>query len=107
IRKARELRTTPEELTERNVAWFDADMRALGVLPLSANPRVSQEIDTIQQVITRLIEAGHAYAENGDVYFSVATWPAFGALSRLSRPEMLAESQRQNMRPGPRDPLDF
>ena len=107
IRKARELGTTTTELTDRNVRWFDEDMRALGALPPHATPRASEAIDTMQAMITRLIAEGHAYEANGDVYFEVATFPAYGGLSRLSRTEMLAENERQRMRPGPRNPLDF
>jgi L-cysteine:1D-myo-inositol 2-amino-2-deoxy-alpha-D-glucopyranoside ligase len=107
IRKARELDTTPEELTERNVAWFDDDMRALGALRPHVFPRVSEEIDTIQEIVARLLRADHAYEANGDVYFDVRTFPSYGTLSGLSPAEMLAENERQRMRRGPRNPLDF
>ncbi|MGH2585700.1 MAG: cysteine--tRNA ligase [Dehalococcoidia bacterium] len=107
IRKARELETTPEELARRNVAIFDRDMAALNALPAQEYPAVSGTMDRIVAMVTRLLDGGHAYVDGGDVYFAVKTFPAFGALSRLNREEMLAESARQNMRPGPRDPLDF
>lgn len=107
IRKAHELSTTPEELTARNVAIFDRDMAALNVLPPHENPTVSGTMPRIIDLVQRLVQGGFAYEANGDVYFSVASFPAFGALSRFSRERMLAESARQNMRPGPRDPLDF
>jgi cysteinyl-tRNA synthetase len=107
IRKAHELSTTPEELTARNVAIFDRDMAALNVLPPHENPTVSGTMPRIIELVQRLVEGGFAYEANGDVYFSVASFPAFGELSRFSRERMLAESERQNMRPGPRDPLDF
>lgn len=107
IRKARELDTTPEELTERNVAWFDSDMRALGALTPHVVPRVSQEIDTIKEIVAELLRKGHAYQANGDVYFDVRTFPSYGSLSGLTPGEMLTENDRQNMRRGPRNPLDF
>jgi L-cysteine:1D-myo-inositol 2-amino-2-deoxy-alpha-D-glucopyranoside ligase len=107
IRKARELGTTTAELTERNVRWFEEDMRALGALPPHVVPRATAEIPTIQRMVARLLERGHAYRAGGDVFFAVSTFPAYGALSRLPRPAMLAENERQHMRPGPRDPLDF
>lgn len=107
IRKAHELSTTPEELTARNVAAFDRAMAALNVLRPHEFPTVSGTIPRIIDLVQDLVQGGHAYAANGDVYFSVASFPAFGELSRFSRERMLAESERQQMRPGPRDPLDF
>jgi L-cysteine:1D-myo-inositol 2-amino-2-deoxy-alpha-D-glucopyranoside ligase len=58
-------------------------------------------------MVGQLLDRGHAYEADGDVYFSVATFPRFGELSHFSRDAMLSESKRQSMRPGPRDPLDF
>jgi L-cysteine:1D-myo-inositol 2-amino-2-deoxy-alpha-D-glucopyranoside ligase len=107
IRKARELGTTTEELTARNVAAFERDMRVLGVLPPTVTPRASQEIAAMQQVIRTLLDRGQAYVHAGEVFFDVSAFPAYGALSGLSREEMLAENRRQGMRPGPHDPLDF
>jgi cysteinyl-tRNA synthetase len=107
IRKARELGATPAELTDRNVAWFDADMRALNVLPPHVTPRASGEIEPIQRIVGRLLEQGHAYRAGGDVFFDVSTFAAYGELSHLDRGAMLSENERQRMRPGPRDPLDF
>jgi cysteinyl-tRNA synthetase len=107
IRKARELDTTPEDLTDRNVTAFDRDMAALNALPANAYPRVSGTMPQIVAMVQKLLDTGFAYELNGDVYFSVARFPRFGALSRFDREQMLAESKRQSMRPGPRDPLDF
>ncbi len=107
IRKAQELRTSTEELAARNVAAFERDMRVLGVLPPTSSPRASQEIGAMQQVIRDLLDKGYAYVDAGEVFFDVSAFPAYGALSRLSREEMLAENRRQGMRPGPHDPLDF
>ena len=107
VRKARELGTTPEELTERNVAAFDRDMAALNAQPAHVYPKVSETMPAIVAMVRRLVEDGYAYEAHGDVYFAVERFPRFGELSRFSRGQMLAESKRQSMRPGPRDPLDF
>jgi L-cysteine:1D-myo-inositol 2-amino-2-deoxy-alpha-D-glucopyranoside ligase len=107
IRKARELGTTTDELTARNVAAFERDMRVLGVLPPTVTPRASQEIAAMQGLIRDLLERGQAYVHGGEVFFDVSAFPDYGALSGLSPVEMLAENQRQRMRPGPHDPLDF
>jgi cysteinyl-tRNA synthetase len=107
IRKARELGTTPQALTDTNVAAFDADMAALNALPANAYPKASETMPRILEMIQTLVATGHAYAAGGDVYFDISTFPDYGALSRLDPEGMLAESRRQNMRPGPRNPLDF
>jgi cysteinyl-tRNA synthetase len=107
IRKAREVGTSPEELTNRNVAAFDRDMAALNALPANVYPRVSETMPQIVAMVQGLLDAGFAYEADGDVYFAVARFPRFGELSRFNREQMLAESKRQSMRPGPRDPLDF
>ena len=107
IRKAREVGTTPDALRDENVALFDQDMADLGALRPHAYPRASDEIDGIIRMIQKLVQDGHAYPANGDVYFDVSTFPAFGELSGYSRERMLAEYERQRMRSGPRNPLDF
>jgi cysteinyl-tRNA synthetase len=107
IRKAHELGTTPEELTDRNVAAFDAEMAALNALPATVYPKASETMSRIVEMIGALESAGHTYAADGGVYFDISTFPHYGALSRLDPEGMLAESRRQNMRPGPRNPLDF
>jgi cysteinyl-tRNA synthetase len=107
IRKAHELGTSPEELARTNVAIFDRDMAALNALPAHHYPSVSGTMPRIIEMVRTLVERGHAYAAGGNVYFAIDSFEAFGALSHLSRERMLAESERQKMRPGPRDPLDF
>jgi cysteinyl-tRNA synthetase len=108
IRKARELSTTPEELTDRNVALFDKDMADLNVLRADAYPKVSGTLPEIVVSIERLFAGGHAYqAPDGNVFYDVSTFPAYGALSKLDPEGMLAESRRQQMLPGTRSPLDF
>ena len=107
IRKAHELQTTPEDLTNRNVAEFDRDMAALNALPAHVFPKVSETMPEIIDLVRLLVDGGHAYVEEGNVYFDVRTFPLYGALSRLDGESMIAESRRQNMRPGPRNALDF
>src|SRR5262249_7464503 len=107
IRKARELGTTPEELSDRNVAAFHQDIAAVNVLPSDAYPKVSETMPYIIELVDKLLRDGYAYAANGDVYFDISRFPRFGQLSQLDREGMLAESARQKMRPGLRDPLDF
>ena len=60
---------------------FGSAYDALGVLPPSAEPRATGHITQMVELIERLIDAGHAYASGGDVYFDVLSFPGYGRLS--------------------------
>jgi cysteinyl-tRNA synthetase len=63
---------------------FLADARTLGMLPVDAYPRATQYIDRMVEFIARLLESGHAYrAEDGAVYFSVASFEPYGQLKGI------------------------
>jgi len=81
IRRAAELAIPPSELVERFTAEFHTDCAAIRCLPPDAEPRVTASIDDIVALVERLIAKGVAYAADGDVYFSVANFPTYGALS--------------------------
>ena len=61
----------------RSVAAYDA----LGCLPPSIEPRATGHVPQMIELMQRLIACGHAYAAGGDVYFSVRSFPEYGALS--------------------------
>lgn len=60
---------------------FTAAYDALGVLPPSAEPRATGHITQMVELIARLIDTGHAYTGDGDVYFDVRSYPDYGRLS--------------------------
>jgi cysteinyl-tRNA synthetase len=98
------------ELAERETKRYTDDCAALGMLPPTFFPRASQEIDGMQVIIGRLIELGHAYEASGNVYFSVASDPSFGAMARMGYDELLATANERGNNPSDpnkRDPLDF
>ena len=78
---------------------------AVGILPPTYEPRATASIPQMQELIERLIEAGHAYAAAGDVYFDVRSWPQYGSLTRQSVDAM--ESAADADPRGKRDPRDF
>jgi cysteinyl-tRNA synthetase len=95
-----------EALTERTTALFHEDMAALGNLAPDVEPRCTAHVPQMIAMIERLIATQHAYAAEGHVLFSVASWPGYGRLSRRSRQEMVAGA-RVEVAPYKRDPGDF
>jgi cysteinyl-tRNA synthetase len=95
-----------DALTQRTTALFHADMAALNTLSPDIEPRCTGHVPQMVAMIERLIAAGHAYAAQGHVLFAVASWPAYGKLSRRSRDEMIAGA-RVEVAPYKRDPGDF
>jgi len=93
-------------ITDRFAAAYREDMAALGVARPDLEPHATQHVTEIIAMIERLIAAGHAYAAEGHVLFAVASYPAYGALSRRSPDEMLAGA-RIEVAPYKRDPGDF
>ncbi|ANJ26377.1 cysteine--tRNA ligase [Agromyces aureus] len=87
---------------------FQAAYASLGILPPTYEPRATASVQQMQELITRLIERGHAYAApdaSGDVYFDTASWPAYGELTRQARDNMEAAADADPR--GKRDPRDF
>ena len=93
-------------ITARTTADFHADMAALGALPPDIEPRATGHIAEMIELIERLIAGGHAYAAEGHVLFSVASFPAYGRLSGRSPDELLAGA-RVDVAPYKRDAGDF
>lgn len=87
---------------------FNSAYAALGIAPPTYEPRATASIPEMQDLISRLINKGHAYvAEDGsaDVYFDTASWASYGELTRQSLDNMddAADSDPR----GKRDPRDF
>jgi cysteinyl-tRNA synthetase len=83
---------------------FEAAYEQLGCLPPSINPRATGHVTQMVELMERLIEAGHAYVADGDVYFSVKSFDEYGKLSG-----QVLEDVQQGETPtrGKRDPRDF
>lgn len=106
IRRANEEGTTVSELAERFIAEYYRDADALGIHRATVNPRATQEMPAIIDVIKRLIEKGHAYEIDGDVYFSVESFKDYGRLSKQSVDELMSGA-RVEVDERKREPLDF
>ncbi|MEM7603913.1 MAG: cysteine--tRNA ligase [Myxococcota bacterium] len=81
LKRSAESGESPSSLTERFTAAFHEDMAALGNLPPDIEPKVSDHIPEIISMVQTLIDRGHAYESNGDVYFSVPSFEQYGRLS--------------------------
>jgi cysteinyl-tRNA synthetase len=93
-------------ITARYIDAYQADMRALGVLTPDLEPRVTEHIPAIIELIQILIARGHAYAEQGHALFHVPSYPEYGRLSG-HRPQDMIAGARVEVAPYKRDPLDF
>jgi len=106
IKKANEEGTTSEEVAEKNIEAFDADMAALGVQLPTHRPRATETMGEIIAMTKTLIEKGYAYELEGDVYFSVRKAKNYGALSGKNIDE-LESGARVGVDERKQDPLDF
>jgi cysteinyl-tRNA synthetase len=77
-------------VAERNQRAFTRAYAALGCLPPDVEPRATGHVPEMIVLMRRLIESGHAYAADGDVYFDVCSDPGYGALSGQRLEHMLA-----------------
>ncbi|WP_333784171.1 cysteine--tRNA ligase [Thermocrinis sp.] len=93
-------------ISNRYIASYYVDMEAIGVKPADVEPRVTEHIKEIIDVISKLIEKGYAYESGGDVYFSVSAFPEYGKLSKRN-PEELEAGARIEPSEKKRNPLDF
>jgi len=107
IQRANENGEDYEQLTKRFIRAMHEDADALGVLRPDVEPRATETIDEMLEMIETLERGGHAYqADNGDVYFAVAKFASYGQLSGKKISELRA-GERVEVDAGKRDPLDF
>src|SRR6202161_4405114 len=94
------------ELTREMTEIFHADAKALGCLPPTIEPRATDHIAPMLEIIGKLIERRHAYAADGHVLFDVPSDADYGTLSRRPLDEMIAGA-RVEVAPYKRTPTDF
>ncbi len=112
IKKANEEGRTAAEVAQEYTEAFIADMRAAGVLDPDIRPKATEEIDAMINLVSTLIDKGHAYEVEGDVYFSVRSFTEYGKLSHRNIDEMESghrelRADGQGLEDRKRDPLDF
>jgi cysteinyl-tRNA synthetase len=92
------------QVAQRNERAFTWAYDTLGCLPPTVEPRATGHVPEMVALMHRLIDAEHAYAAGGDVYFSVPSFPAYGQLSGQRPDEMRAAEDAGDAK---RDPRDF
>jgi len=95
-----------EEITARYIKAYNDDMSALGVLPPDVQPRATEHIEEMIEMISALVDKGFAYEADGHVLFDVASFDDYGKLSNRDLREMLAGA-RVEVAPYKRAPHDF
>jgi cysteinyl-tRNA synthetase len=107
IKRAQENGEPFTALTQRFIDAMHEDSFALGVLPPNHEPRATEYVGKMLDMIQSLIDRGHAYpAANGDVYYAVQSFPTYGQLSGKSLEDLRA-GERVDVDPNKRDPMDF
>lgn len=106
ISRAQQMNTSPAQVADRFIARYFADMDALNIKRADLYPRATEEIPKIVEVIRGLVDKGHAYESNGDVYFRVGSAPDYGKLSHQSL-DSLQAGARIEVGSDKEHPLDF
>ncbi len=95
------------EIADAYEAAFHADAALINLLPAHEYPRATEHIPEMIALAEQLESLGHAYrSTGGNLYYSVSTYPGYGALSRNSLDDLRA-GHRSNVEPDKRDPADF
>jgi cysteinyl-tRNA synthetase len=110
-RAAEEYPTLPlneaiSKVTEITDKQFHDDVKSLGCLPPTIEPRATKHIARMRTLINRLVKSGNAYVAEGNVLFSVPSMPDYGRLSKRPLDEMIAGA-RVEVAPYKRDAMDF
>lgn len=107
IKRAEERGMTPLELSSSMIQSTDDDMKALGVRPATHQPKVSEMIPEIIEMVEGLIKNEAAYATSeGDVYYRVRSKADYGKLSNRN-PDDMRSGTRDIVQGEKEDPLDF
>ena len=106
IDKANQERCEASEIAIRYISRTLEDLETLGVKPATVNPRVTEELDVIIDMIQDLLTKGYAYESNGTVYFSVEKFSDYGKLSK-KKLESLEAGKRVEVEKEKRSPFDF
>ena len=106
IARAKELNVDATELTDKYIASMEEDFNDLGMISPDLEPRATDNIESIISLIERLIDKGHAYIGNKDVYFSTDSFNEYGKLSNRNTEDLIAGA-RIDVDEEKKNPADF
>lgn len=106
IVKAREEGVTLKELGDRYIKEYFTDAKGLGIREADVHPKATKHIGDIIKLVKTLVDKGHAYEVNGDVYFEVSSFNGYGKLSGQSMEDLQAGA-RIDVTDVKRSPEDF
>ena len=109
-KKARLEQLEPMEVVQHYMNAYHRNMRELGVLPPSIEPRASGHIIEQQELIDKIIDAGYGYEVSGSVYFDVVKYSEehrYGKLSGRKTDELLTNTRNLGTQSDKKSPLDF
>lgn len=102
INKARDTGLSTSEIAARYSISYHRDMAAIGVLPPTLEPKATESIDAMAEMIQKLLDKKHAYSiSNGDIYFDTASDKSYMSLSNrqsnenISRVEKVSEKRNE------------
>jgi cysteinyl-tRNA synthetase len=98
---------TPAEIAEHYTRAYLADAAAMNLRPAHAHPRASDYVPQMMDLVRRLLDKGHAYEVEGNVYFSVESFPRYGKLSRNTLDQLRAGHRQEVVDPRKRHHADF
>ncbi len=109
IKAAIEEGVTADVISQRYIEECRKDMEGLNVRPATTHPLATQEIDGMIEMISDLIEKGHAYEKNGTVYFRTRSFPGYGKLSGKNLDDLRSgfRDLKVSGEDEKEDPLDF
>ena len=112
IKKANEEGRSAADVAAQYTEAFIEDMRRAGVMDPTIRPKATEEIDAMIELVQTLIDGGHAYEAEGDVYFAVRSYPEYGKLSGRDIAEAEGghrelRADGQGLEDRKRDQLDF
>ncbi len=106
INRAAELGISVKDLADRFIQAYEEDAAALGIQPADYQPKATDYVPQIIKIVERLMEKGHAYEVDGDVYFHVESFPEYGKLSHQDLEE-LEMGSRVEVDERKKHPMDF
>ena len=109
IKAANEEGVSADVISQRYIAECRKDMEGMNVRPATTHPLATQEIDGMIDMISDLIDKGHAYEKNGTVYFRTRSFPGYGKLSGKNLDDLRSgfRDLKVSGEDEKEDPLDF